>query len=96
MRATIIKPTIPFLLALMDMGTSYGTTSATLEVAVRQEQLPTSFSEALPACIPEAQEQAAAASLAWVALTSAVLKDSRPMNDWERKVAADIFWSEFN
>ena len=25
-----------------------------------------------------------------------VLKDSRPMTDWEREAAADFFWSEFD
>lgn len=96
MRPTVIKQPITFFVALMSMGTPYGTTSATIEVAVRQEQLPTSCSEALPPSIHQAHEQAAITSLAWGRLTSAVLKDSRPMNDWERKVAADIFWSEFD
>ena len=33
-------------------------------------------------------------SLAWMAFTREALKDSRPMTDWERKAAADFFWSE--
>lgn len=35
-------------------------------------------------------------SLAWMAFTREALKDSRRMTDWERKVAADFFWSEFD
>jgi hypothetical protein len=35
-------------------------------------------------------------SLAWMALTREVLKDSRRMTDWERKAAADFFWSQFD
>jgi hypothetical protein len=35
-------------------------------------------------------------SLAWMAFTQEALKDSRPMTDWERKAAADFFWSEFD
>lgn len=31
----------------------------------------------------------------WMTFIREVLKDSRPMTDWERKTAADIFWSEF-
>jgi hypothetical protein len=35
-------------------------------------------------------------SLAWMAFTREALKDSRPMTEWERKAAADFFWSEFD
>jgi len=35
-------------------------------------------------------------SLTWMAFTREALKDSRPMTDWERKAAADFFWSEFD
>jgi hypothetical protein len=35
-------------------------------------------------------------SLTWLSFTRGVLKDSRPMTDWERKAAADFFWSEFD
>jgi hypothetical protein len=35
-------------------------------------------------------------SLAWMAFTHEALKDSRPMTEWERKAAADFFWSEFD
>jgi hypothetical protein len=35
-------------------------------------------------------------SLAWMGFTREALKDSRPMTEWERKAAADFFWSEFD
>ena len=35
-------------------------------------------------------------SLAWMSFAQEALRDSRPMTDWERKVAADFFWSEFD
>jgi hypothetical protein len=34
-------------------------------------------------------------SIELAVLAELILKDSRPMTDWERKVAADFFWSEF-
>jgi hypothetical protein len=35
-------------------------------------------------------------SLTWLSFTREALKDSRPMTDWERKAAAEFFWSEFD
>jgi hypothetical protein len=35
-------------------------------------------------------------AVAWMAFSREVLKDSRPMTDWERKATADFFWSEFD
>lgn len=35
-------------------------------------------------------------SLDWMTFVNEALKDSRPMTDWERKVAAESFWSEFD
>jgi len=35
-------------------------------------------------------------SLGWMTFVNEALKDSRPMTDWERKVAAESFWSEFD
>jgi hypothetical protein len=35
-------------------------------------------------------------SLTWLSFTRQGLKDSRPITDWERKAAAEFFWSEFD
>jgi hypothetical protein len=35
-------------------------------------------------------------SLDWMTFVIEALKDSRPMTDWERKIAAESFWSEFD
>jgi hypothetical protein len=50
---------------------------------------------------PEAFKLASAdkyleASMDWMTFVNEALKDSRPMTDWERKVAAESFWSEFD
>ena len=44
---------------------------------------------------PEANEYLSK-SMAWIAFSREVLKDSRPMDDWERATSADFFWSEFD
>jgi hypothetical protein len=40
-------------------------------------------------------DQVLNSSLAWRTFVQEAMKESRPMDSWERKVAADFLWSEF-
>lgn len=40
-------------------------------------------------------EREVTVSLAWQSFVKEAMAESRPMDDWERKVAADFLWAEF-
>lgn len=53
------------------------------------------YFQARPASVCDSNEHLSN-SLAWLSFTREALKDSRPMTDWERKAAAEFFFSEFD